>query len=194
MDSFKHTRGSLQEKVGKGILPFSRSRVLEEDKVPWFHALSPMYGDELSHIMSWIMIYDERFLKLWHPEHRPSLSGVSREAVLQRYKAKVLKSEKPAVRLLKDVVEIRVKLAEENRKRLHKELEGYGLSFSKRDKSLIYSGGDIRLVIRDSGGEKGRITGITLSLHEAQTGRKEYIFGSNSRLVFNADKTAVWTF
>ncbi len=82
------------------------TRKLGEAQVPWFWAagLKSLASD--APIDAWVMEYHADFLAQWHPEKSHGETGITRRAVLTRYKAVL--PETPPHPLLVDVREITI--------------------------------------------------------------------------------------
>ena len=72
-------------------------------QLPWFYALSAQGGPA---VVAWLMEYYPDFLMKWRPEAGGPSVGITREAVLRRYKAVL--SQTPADPMLEDVTGLTV--------------------------------------------------------------------------------------
>ncbi|HKS22553.1 MAG TPA: DUF5829 family protein [Thermoanaerobaculia bacterium] len=82
------------------------TRKIGDAQVPWFWAADVKGIPEDSAIDSWVMEYHADFLAEWHPEKGHGESGISRRAILTRYKAVL--AEVPAAPHFVDVREITI--------------------------------------------------------------------------------------
>ena len=63
------------------------TRKVGETQVPWFWIVDPKGFPDDAAVDPWIMEYDGDFLAKWHPEHARGERGITRHAILRRYKA-----------------------------------------------------------------------------------------------------------
>lgn len=144
------------------------------EQIPWFHRLSP--EPQLAPgLESWIMEYHPDFLTRWRPGVG---SGVTREAVLTRYKA-VLDSV-PADPFLDDVTGLTLALPAD-------EMERMGNWLAKLKPALT-----IRMIPMGNGPHGLR--SVSFKLRRAPEQRLVVRFGSRSVLTVRPDKTALWEF
>jgi hypothetical protein len=171
-----------------------RSREWNGVQIPWFAMTMVYYGNTASDIMTWVMEYHEDFLKKWHPDLVPSSPGIMRKDILKRYAAKITRPDVPKNKLLKDVIQIGLKLSPKDLEMLKGELAVFDYAFARQGNKEICSGPDVKIIIDSIDSGVGKITGIKMSCHSNQHQGKIFKFGEKSRLVIHTDSTATWTF
>lgn len=171
-----------------------RTRELDGVQIPWFTMSAVFYGKQAPDVMTWVMEYHEDFLKRWYPELLPVSPGIQRKDILKRYAAKIESPHLPRDKILKDVLEVYLKLNPEDLAVLKEELSVLGFAYSQEGNKTKCSGADVKIVIDSIDGGNGKITGIKMSCHSNQHKDKTFVFGKKSRLVLHEDKTATWTF
>jgi hypothetical protein len=170
-----------------------RTRELNGVQIPWFTMTAVFYGKTTPDIMTWVMEYHEDFLKKWHPDLDPSAPGITRKHILKRYAAKIASPDLPKDKILKDVIEVNIRLNPEDLEVIKEELAVYGYAFSQEGNKTTCSGPDVKIVIDPLDSGKGKITGIKMSCRPHPYKGKAFEFG-RSRLVLHADNTATWIF
>jgi hypothetical protein len=171
-----------------------RTRELNGVQIPWFTMAAVFYGNHGPDVTTWVMEYHEDFLKKWHPELLPETPGIRRKDILKRYAAKI---EGPGLlgdKILKDVIEVYIRLNPEDLKMLKEELSVLGFAYSREGNKTKCSGTDVSIVIDPIDGVNGKITGIKMSCRPHKYIDKTFVFGKKSRLALHEDKTAIWTF
>jgi hypothetical protein len=144
-------------------------------QLPWFYTLSGQGGRGL---VTWLMEYHPDFLAKWHPEAGGSLSGITREAVLRRYKAVL--PQTPSDPMLDDVAGLTIAASPEERQPIEQWI---------RD---ISSGFPVQFA-QPAAGEHG-IREARFKLRRAPNKIVEARFGAKSVLRLRPDGTGVWTF
>jgi len=144
-------------------------------QMPWFYTLSAQGGQGL---VAWLMEYHPDFLAKWHPNAGGPPGGITREAVLRRYRA-VLR-QTPADPMLDDVAGLTVAASPEKRQPIEQWMKD------------ISSGFPVQFV-EPGAGERG-IQEARFRLRRAPTKIVEARFGGKSVLRLRPDGTALWTF
>jgi hypothetical protein len=171
-----------------------RKREIDGEQIPWFFMSAVFYGKPAPDIMTWVMEYHEDFLKKWHPDLDPSSPGIMRKDILERYAAHIAKPDLPKGKILKDVIEVKLRLNQMDLDVLKGELAVLGFAFSQEGNKEICMGPDVKITIDTIDSGKGKITGIKMSCRSNQPEEKTFKFGVKSRLVLHTDKTSTWTF
>jgi GNAT superfamily N-acetyltransferase len=144
-------------------------------QIPWFYTLSGQGGQGLG---TWLMEYHQDFLAKWHPDAGDPAGGITREAVLRRYKA-VLR-QTPTDSMLDDVAGLTVAASPEERQPIEQWI---------RD---ISSGFPVQFV--EPGARERGIREVRFRLRRAPAKIVEARFGAKSVLRLRPDGTALWTF
>jgi len=171
-----------------------RSREFNGVQIPWFYMSAVFYGKSAPNIMTWVMEYHENFLEKWHPDLVPSSSGITRNHILQRYAAKITEPDLPNNKILKDVIEVNLRLNPADLEVLKGELTVFGYTFSQEGDKIICLGPDVEIIIDVIDAGQSRITGIEMSTHFRQEKETSYSFGETSRLTLHPGNTATWIF
>ena len=110
-------RQRWQEAIGNaGSGPVTRKT--ETDEVPWFEM---SYTSAIPGLRVFLMEYDKAFLARWYGELTPA-RGITRAEVLDRYVAKIGRSQQRETALLADVVGLEIAVAREDRETLVRQL------------------------------------------------------------------------
>ena len=134
--------------AGLGLGPAKtrdRTRETAGKEVPWFKMSGFEPKDPV--LISFILEYSPNFLKQWHPELRPGLSGISRKAVLERYQAKAALTVPPKDPLLKDVTGLRIALDRKRAESFGRELAALGWRREAKATGVSWIGPDVRIEI-----------------------------------------------
>jgi hypothetical protein len=166
------------------------TRQLGSVEYPWFLMLTPAGFSLDSGIATWVMEYDPRFLAQWHSESKDGSSGISRQAILQRYAA-VLK-EKPAQPILQDVRSVTLALNEQTKARMNEICAAYGYRSRQEAGAVVFENGDFTLRLIPETPTQHGIQRITLRVNDKQ--KREFRFGAKSVLTFHGDGTATGIF
>jgi hypothetical protein len=180
-------------KANKNAYMAFRTRELDGIQIPWFTMSAVFYGKQAPDVMTWVMEYHEDFMKKWHPDLIPSSPGITRNHILQRYAAKIASSDLPEDKILKDVIEVNIRLNPEDLEAIKGEMEVYGYAILQEGNKTTCSGPDVKIVIDPLENGKGIITGIKMSCRPHRYDGKAFQFGK-SRLILHTDSTATWTF
>jgi hypothetical protein len=144
-------------------------------QLPWFYTLSRSGGQGLA---AWLMEYHPDFLTNWHPDPGGRPGGITREAVLRRYKAVL--PQTPADPMLEDVAGLTVVASPEERQRIEQWIRDIGSGFPVQ-------------FVEPGAGERG-IREARFRLRRAPTKIVEARFGGKSVLQLRPDGMAVWSF
>jgi hypothetical protein len=172
-------------------LTMDRPRETAGKMVPWFSMTGFEPTDPV--LVSWVMEYSPSFLKDWHPELRPGLSGITRKAVLERYHAKAALAAPPRDPLFKDVTGLRLALEPARAEAFAKELAALGYA---RDAGSAgtWQGPDVRVEIVPASAEARGLIAIEMSLTRKPEASKTLELSGRTRLEVRADGTAAFTF
>ena len=174
-----------------GAKTIDRTRESAGKMVPWFK----MTGFEPidSVLVFWVMEYSPSFLKQWHPDLRPGLSGISRKPVLERYQAKAALTVPPKDPLFKNVTAFRLALDSERAESFGKALAALGYRREARGGDVSWLGPDVRIDVVPTVGEKRGIIAIEMALTRKPPEAKVLELG-RSRLEVRTDGTASFRF
>ena len=189
--------GSAAVRKALGALKLGDAKTIERTRetagkmVPWFR----MTGFEPidSVLVYWVMEYSPSFLKEWHPELRPGLSGISRKAVLERYQAKAALTVPPKDPLFKNVTGFRLALDAARSESLGKALAALGYRREAKDGGTTWLGPDVRVDVGPASGESQGITAIDMVLTRKPEEPKVLELG-RARLEVRTDGTATFRF
>lgn len=179
--------------VGKAET-IERKRETAGKMVPWFHITGFEPRDPI--LVSWVMEYSPKFLKQWHPELRPGLSGISRQAVLERYQAKAALTVPPKDPLFRNVTAVRLALDPAHADAFGKELAALGFRRGGDGGSgrVSWLGPDIRFDIVGATDKAHGIVAIEMALTRKPDEAKTLTFGEGARLEIRTDGTAAFLF
>jgi hypothetical protein len=179
--------------LGMGpVRTIDRPRETAGKMVPWFKMTGFEPKDPI--LVSWVMEYSPAFLKEWHPELRPGLSGVSRRAVLERYHAKAALAAPPKDPLLKNVTAIRLELSPEKVEAFGRELAALGYRRAAKARGASWSGPDVRIDLVPAAGEARGIVSIEMVLTRKPAEGKILTLSPGARLEVRTDGTASFVF
>ena len=168
-----------------------RTRETAGKMVPWFKMTG--FDPIDSVLVYWVMEYSPSFLKEWHPELRPGLSGISRKTVLERYQAKAALTVPPKDPLLKNVTGFRLALESGRAGSLGKALAALGYRREAKGETATWLGPDVRIEVVPASGETQGITAIDMVLTRKPEEPKVLEFG-RARLEIRPDGTATFRF
>jgi hypothetical protein len=181
--------------LGLGLGPaktIDRTRETAGKMVPWFQMTGFEPTDPV--LVSWVMEYSPSFLKKWHPELRPGLSGISRKAVLERYQAKAALTVPPKDPLLKNVTGFRIALDPKRAESFGRELAALGWQREAKGAGVSWLGPDARIEIVDAAGDARGIVAIEMSLTRPPEESKVLALSDRARLEIRTDGTAAFLF
>ena len=181
--------------VGLGLGPaktLDRTRETAGKEVPWFKMTGFEPRDPV--LIAFVMEYSPNFLKQWHPELRPGLSGISRRAVLERYQAKAALTVPPKDPLLKNVTGLRIALDPKRAEFFGRELAGFGWRREEKGTGVAWLGPDARIEIVDAAGDARGIVAIEMSLTRKPEEKKVLALSNRARLEIRTDGTAAFLF
>ena len=181
------------EALGLGpVKTIERTRETAGKMVPWFQMTG---GDPTDAVLvTWVMEYSQNFLKQWHPELRPGLSGISRQAVLERYHAKAALTVPPKDPLLKNVTGLRIALDPKRAESFGRELAALGWRREAKATGVFWLGPEARIEIVDAAGEARGIVAIEMSLTRKPEESKVLALSDRARLEIRTDGTASFLF
>ena len=181
------------EALGLGsVKTIERTRETAGKMVPWFQMTG---GDPTDAVLvTWVMEYSPNFLKQWHPELRPGLSGISRQAVLERYQAKAALTVPPKDPLLKNVTGLRIALDPKRAESFGRELAALGWRRETKGTGVSWLGPEARIEIVDAAGEARGIVAIEMSLTRKPEESKVLALSDRARLEIRTDGTASFLF
>ena len=166
-----------------------RKRETAGKMVPWFHITGFEPDDPI--LVSWVMEYSPKFLKQWHPELRPGLSGILRKTVLERYQAKAALTVPPKDPLFRNVTAVRLALDPAHTEAFAKELAALGF---RRGEGASWIGPDIRFDLVGASEKAHGIVAIEMVLTRKPEEAKTLTFGEGARLEIRTDGTAAFLF
>lgn len=121
-------------------------RGFEDAQVPWFsEAVVTGFGD-YADLRLWMMEYHQRFLAEWHATWPPASGGITRAAILERYKA-ILPAQ-PAHPLFQDVVGVTLDADPATATRLSDALVRLGYESRRDDRLTMLDGPDVTVRVR----------------------------------------------
>ena len=181
--------------AGLGLGPAKtrdRTRETAGKEVPWFKMSGFEPKDPI--LTSFVLEYSPNFLKQWHPELRPGLSGISRKAVLERYQAKAALTVPPKDPLLKDVTGLRIALDPKRAESFGRELAALGWRREAKGTAVSWLGPEVRIEIVDPAGDAQGIVAIEMSLTRKPEESKVLALSDRARLEIRTDGTAAFLF
>ena len=181
-------------KAMKNAYIAQRTREFKGEQIPWFFMSAVFYGNMASDITTWVMEYHEDFLKKWHPDLAPSSPGIARKDILKRYAVKIAAPDPPKDKILKDVIEVNLDLSRKDCDLLAGELSVFNYELNQEGDRRIFTGPDVRFIVKIIAEGTGRITGIKMSCRPNRYKGASFPLGKKSRLVLHADNTATWVF
>jgi len=164
------------------------TRGYEGEQVPWFKLTAPANLTEEDAFTMWAMEYVPKFLPNWHPG-KSDATGISREALLNRYKAVLEPVDNP---VMQDVIGLKIAMKPSalEKFKTYAQQWNYEMVESKEEWQLQGPEGFQLSLFEVKGGEPG-IREITFKTNYEPEQRK-HRFG-NSTLTFKGDQ-AVWVF
>ncbi len=139
-----------------------RTRETAGKMVPWFKMTGFEPTDPI--LVSWVMEYSPSFLKEWHPELRPGVSGIARKPVLERYQAKAALTVPPKDPLFKNVMAFRLALEPARAESFGRELAALGFRREAKGDGSSWIGPDVRIDVVPAAGERRGIVAIDMAL------------------------------
>jgi len=186
-------RKALETLDAGKVRSVERPREAAGKTVPWF--LMTGFEPDDPVLVSWVMEYSPKFLKEWHPELRPGLSGISRRTVLERYQAKAALSSPVKDPLLKDVTGLRLALPAERARAFGRELAALGFQGEPKDGGMSWTGPSVRIdVVRPAANGPQGIVLLEMSLTRKLTEKKTIELGQGARLELRTDGTGALAF
>jgi hypothetical protein len=168
-----------------------RTRETAGKMVPWFKMTGYEPIDPV--LVFWVMEYSPSFLKEWHPELRPGLSGIARKPVLERYQAKAALTVPPKDPLFRNVTGFHLALDSAKAESFGKALAALGYRREAKDESVSWLGPDVRIDVVPAAGEKRGIVAIDMALTRKPQEGKVLELG-RARLEVRTDGTASFHF
>lgn len=168
-----------------------RTRETAGKMVPWFSMTGFEPKDPV--LVYWVMEYSPSFMKEWHPELRPGLSGISRKVVLERYQAKAALTVPPKDPLFKNVTGFRLALDPTRAESFGRALAALGYRKEAKGDDVVWLGPDVRIEIVPPAGEVLGIVGLEMALTRKPEEAKNLEFG-RARLEIRTDGTASFRF
>jgi hypothetical protein len=169
-----------------------RTRETAGKMVPWFQMTGFEPKDPV--LVAWVMEYSTAFLKQWHPELRPELSGISRKAVLERYAAKAALTIPPKDPLLQNVTGLRLALDAARTESFGRELAALGFRRVSGAAGVSWMGPDLRIDVVPAEGDAKGIVAIEMALTRKPEEAKSLELGKGARLEIRTDGTASFLF
>ena len=184
-DELKAVQERLQEQIAAPVTRSLTTNKRGTGDIPWFHSIGVDYPDLDWSFHTWVMEYHADYLKRRYPDLSHSEVDITRK----KYNSHQFNKE----RYFGKVIGISLALPAGQADRFAEQLVAFGYDVRKVGKQEIFSGPEIEItVIRDAA--TSGVTELTLSLMRKKTGQMVYRFGSKSKLTFNSDMTAIWTF
>ena len=168
-----------------------RTRETAGKMVPWFKMTGYEPIDPV--LVFWVMEYAPSFLKDWHPELRPGLSGITRKAVLERYQAKAALTVPPKDPLFQNITGFRLALESARAESFGRALAVLGYRREAKGESVSWLGPDVRIDVVPASGEKRGIVAIDMALTRKPEEGKVLELG-RARLEVRTDGTASFLF
>jgi len=166
------------------------TRQLGQVQIPWFLSLNPVGFPRSATVSTWVMEYHPRFLAEWHAEAAPRGGGLTRQQILERYKAAL--ASRPAHPILDDVVGLTIAVDAATKARFARLCEVWGYGSRTDGDATILEGPNIVLrLVPDSPGKRGIIEARFKTTRTP--GDREVRFG-RSALAFGTDRAATWRF
>jgi len=180
------------EGLGAGkVRSIERPRETAGRMVPWFRMTGFEPTDPI--LVSWVMEYSPKFLKEWHPDLRPGLSGISRKAVLERYQAKAALTAPVKDPLFKDVTSVRLALPPAQGEAFGRELSVLGYRRDSTEGGASFEGPGVRIELVPAAGGTG-IVALEMALTRKPEEARTIELARGARLQIRTDGTASFTF
>lgn len=160
--------------------------------VPWF--LMTGFEPKDPALVTFVIEYDPAFLAQWNREILRGLTGISRRAVLERYRAKAARAVPARDPLLRDVTGVTLALSPELARRLGAELGALGYRRDEKGPRTDWIGPDARISVVPSTGKSGGLAAIEMSLVRRPAKRRTISLGPRARVEIRQDGTATFTF
>ncbi|MGB2890786.1 MAG: DUF5829 family protein [Candidatus Acidiferrales bacterium] len=175
----------------------SITRQTEGVDLSWFTMLSTEPELQKSKLSTWVMEYDSDFLSTWYPQFPPHGPNIRRSDILERYAAKINRSEQRERGLFQDIVRIHLALENSEVEEFRRRCEIYGYQTFKNGRETACKGPNIELEIQGFDGNRpptrSGVTAVEFQLRRNKTDQKIFKLGANSVLELK-DKTAMWRF
>ncbi len=188
LEGCRRIEAALHSKVATEL----RVRNTDGVDLPWFHTTPMRFDGPVIPLYAWVMEYHRDFLTHWHPEVSRGESGISRRAVLDRYRSFVAGTG--ATRLLGDLVGMRLGLSREESRRFALLLEALGYSVRPTPAGWAARGPDIELRVEPEEERRSEVRELTFRLDRAPGKPSMHHFGASTSLEVRSDATARWTF
>jgi len=135
--------------------------------MPWFQVMGVEGAHTKTKLSLFTLEYDSQFLSKWHGDLAPQRAGsIARRHILERYAAKLGRTELRANALLDDVTEVQLELDEAERERLFTVCDAFGWERDEAADRWTTRGPGVRLTVRPSTGDRPSrgVTGFVMSL------------------------------
>ncbi len=132
------------------------NRAIDGEHVPWFFVIEPTKTEKLPWFDVWTMQYHPEFLLKWHGDLHPRNGGVTRKAVLERYKAKILGEDVAPCRQFADITKLTLALPKKELTMLSAWLQALGYRRQEGGPDIVFAGPDVVFHLRpESKGQRG---------------------------------------
>jgi hypothetical protein len=183
---------SALDRVEKGARSLPRSRETAGRLIPWFRMTGLPPSDP--GLSLFVLEYDPRFLHRWHPDVAPGLSGISRQSVLERYRAQAAPAFPPQDPLLEDVTEVALVLPAEDAKSFGYQLAALGYRGEPRGPRTDWIGPGVRFRVDPANGDVRGVAALEMSLVRRPAEDRTIELGPRARLEIRRDGTARMSF
>jgi Family of unknown function (DUF5829) len=193
----KDLAASLEKSGSTNVSLNAITRQTEDVDLNWFAMLSTESTLKNSKLATWVMEYDPDFLGKWYPQFPPHGSSIRRSDILERYAAKINRSQQRDQGLFEDIARLYLALEKSDAMEFSKRCQIYGYQVSEAGGETLCKGPDIELKIQafdiNRPPIRSGLTAVEFRLRQSKNGLKVFKLGANSVLEFK-DKTAVWRF
>jgi hypothetical protein len=165
------------------------TRGVDSGMVPWFTQTALASAGSRAALVTWVMTYAPRFLDDWFPELPPLRVAPTRDAVQERYAARVNGHARRDSVSFGDVRALRVAVTTAERTGLLAECRALGMRVTP---ASCHADDGFILTFVDATAAKRGVQRITMALRREWPGPRERVFGS-SRLRIVAPRRAEWS-
>lgn len=193
----KDLAASLERSGSTNVTLNAITRQTEDVELNWFAMLSTESTLKNSKLATWVMEYDPDFLGKWYPQFPPHGPSIRRSDILERYAAKINRSQQRDQGLFEDIARLYLALEKSDAMEFSKRCQIYGYQVSGAPGETLCKGPDIELRIQafdvNRPPIRSGLTAVEFRLRQSKNGLKVFRLGANSVLEFK-HKTAVWRF
>jgi hypothetical protein len=181
----KSVERRLRALFGSKVKSTLKTRLLNDQKAPWFHYLFVESDEErIKTLDNWIMEYDKNYLTAFYPDKAMTADTTSRK-IHQSFRFDKKK-------LMMDIKEISVELNEIEHAEFLSHLRAYNMQCTTSRFAAKCNGNAVSFMLDQTEVSRG-VTRIVFSLSQRLDSPRTYKFGPQSTLTLQAT-SGVWTF